>query len=199
MVQPKIREGCQQISTNHLHDHYIHREQCTVAHCTVQNPTFTMRVLGSNTAQCTYCTSAQWATAHTSSCYPVLVHIDTQLCAISTHRALLTKLNTALPFVQCTSHPRTLDSPEITLVPSNLLPLVSSPLYSVLRTALRCGPLQMHLATILSADTNLHRRPPNPSRSLASFYFTSSQMFAEQKDLIRFRKHQQQANTFVTL
>ena len=70
--------------------------------------------------------------AHTSSCYPVLVHIDTQLCAISTHRALLTKLNTALPFVQCTLHPRTLDSPEITLVPSNLLPLVASPLCSVL-------------------------------------------------------------------
>ena len=54
--------------------------------------------------------TAQVHSAHTSSCCPVLVHIDTQLCAISTHRALLTKLNTALPFVQCTSsHPRNLD------------------------------------------------------------------------------------------
>ena len=132
MVQPKIREGCQQISTNHLHDQYVHREQCTLhsAESYIYNASSWLQYCTVHILHSTH--TAQVHSAHTSSCCPVLVHIDTQLCAISTHSVLLTKLNTALPFVQCTSHPRTLDSPEITLVPSNLLPLVSSPLYSVL-------------------------------------------------------------------
>ena len=202
MVQPKIREGCQQISTNHLHDQYVHREQCTLhsAESYIYNASSWLQYCTVHILHSTH--TAQVHSAHTSSCYPVLVHIDTQLCAISTHSVLLTKLNTALPFVQCTAvHIASTNfgftrNHTCSKQPSTTCfkpPVLCS------TTALRCGPLQMHLATILSADTNLHRRPPNPSRSLASFYFKSSQMFEGQKDLIRFRKHQQQANTFVTL
>ena len=166
------------------------------AHCTVQNPSFTMRVLGSNTAQCTYCTSAQCTYFKLlprvgTHWYTIVRHQYTQ-CAFNQieHRSPICTVHIASTNFGFTRKHSCSTQPSTTCCKP---PVLCS------TTALCCGPLQMHLATILSADTNVHRRPPNPSRSLASFYFTSSQMFAEQKDLIRFRKHSQQANTFMRL
>ena len=150
------------------------------AHCTrtVQNPSFTMLVLGSN-AQSAYFKLLPSVGTHW---YTIVRHQYTQ-CAFNQieHRSPICTVHIASTNFGLTRKHTSSKQPSTTCCKP---PVLCS------TTALRCGPLQMHFATILSADTNLHRRPPNPSRSLASFYFTSSQMFAEQKNLIRFRKHQ---------